>query len=211
MTNLDVFRSRLGDWAQALEILSFESEKTYGHQETVDIEEGTCALAIAVLKQDTVYLPDQLSLIVTDPSGRRTIEGEEDEDRFAVFYRGYLTALVVRNPVVGPWTLEVDTGGSAFALNLTAFKSRAAVPGGPGGPGPTLRCRACKMTTKGLAMAIIAAVTAGAIAAIPHALIAAVAAYLGIGAAAAAAFISSVLGDTADQIAEKLCKAVRLC
>lgn len=47
--------------------------------------------------------------------------------------------------------------------------------------------------------------------ALPAALIASVAAYLGVGTVIAAAFISSVLGDTVDMIAEKLCKRVKLC
>ena len=47
--------------------------------------------------------------------------------------------------------------------------------------------------------------------AFPQAVIAAVASFLGAGAAVAAAFISSVVGDTVDTVAEKLCKMVGLC
>jgi hypothetical protein len=45
----------------------------------------------------------------------------------------------------------------------------------------------------------------------PAALISAVAAYLGVGAVVAGAFIASVIGDTADIIAEKLCRKIGLC
>jgi hypothetical protein len=64
------------------------------------------------------------------------------------------------------------------------------------------------MVAKALAVSIVAA---AALPAIPHALIVAVAAYLGVGAVVAGAFIGSVVGDTANVIAEKLCKRVGLC
>src|SRR5262249_22966029 len=91
------------------------------------------------------------------------------------------------------------------AVNLTAFH----VGGSSKQPsGSTVSCRGCKMVAKGLAVAIVAAVT---LPAIPSALITAVAAYLGVGSVVAAAFIGSVVGDTADIIAETLCKRIGLC
>jgi hypothetical protein len=74
--------------------------------------------------------------------------------------------------------------------------------------GVTFSCRSCKMVAKGLALSIVAA---AALPAIPHALIIAVAAYLGVGSVIAAAFIGSVVGDTANMVAEKLCKRIGLC
>jgi hypothetical protein len=67
----------------------------------------------------------------------------------------------------------------------------------------------CKITTKALALAIVAAATSPAL---PAALITAVASYLdGTAERAAAAFVGSVLGDTADVVAEKLCTWAGLC
>ena len=79
-------------------------------------------------------------------------------------------------------------------------------------PAPPLmigfKCKACKTTAKALALSIVAVVT---LTAFPQAVIAAVASFLGAGAAVATAFISSVVGDTVDTVAEKLCKMVGLC
>lgn len=75
-------------------------------------------------------------------------------------------------------------------------------------PPPSGYCRPCKIMTKALALAIAAAAT---LPALPAALITAVASYLGVTVVVAAAFIGSVLGDTADIIAERLCMRVGLC
>jgi len=94
---------------------------------------------------------------------------------------------------------------SAFAFHPVAASSIiAAHP-----PTPSFRCRICKTTAKALALAIVAA--AGA-AILPAALLASVSAFLGgVGGLAAGAFINSVIGDTVDVVAEKLCMAVSLC
>jgi hypothetical protein len=119
------------------------------------------------------------------------------------------------------WRIDLEaTGELPLELNFMAFH-----PVGLGGSGsppvppllpaaaappppPSGYCRPCKITAKALALAIVAAAT---LPALPAALITAVASYLGVTAVVAAAFIGSVLGDTADIIAEKLCVRVGLC
>ena len=111
------------------------------------------------------------------------------------------------------WNVSVIPGAIQLpvAVNFMAFHGRGSAVSLPPlilPSGLTFKCRGCKITAKALALAIIAA---GTLAAIPSALIAAVAAYLGAGAAVAGVFIGSVLGDTADVIAEKLCKMIGMC
>lgn len=98
-----------------------------------------------------------------------------------------------------PYCLTVTHFHPDSSLIQSQIKSSPPVP---------FRCKACKSTAKALALAIVAA---AALPAIPSALITSVATFLGWGAVPAAAFIASVIGDTADAIAEKLCKKVGLC
>ena len=117
---------------------------------------------------------------------------------------------ILVNPQGHSWRVSIKQGVVPFAVSAFAFHPMAAssiVAAHP--PAPRFRCRVCKTTAKALALAIVAA--AGA-AVLPAALLASVGAFLGgIGALAAGAFINSVIGDTADVVAEKLCMAVRLC
>ena len=122
----------------------------------------------------------------------------------------------------GTWRIQVQPGETSrpFVVAFSAFAPAGfsadtppPVPpppaAGGGGGAPPLRCRVCKVTAKGLAVAIVAAV---AVQAAPAALIAAVSSFLGgVGTIAAAAFINSVVGDAADVVAEKLCRKVGLC
>lgn len=218
MSNYDVFRGRCGDWAKGLEILSdFPSEdKRY---EKIQVEEETIGLVITLLSPDSGYFlpPSEVDLIVTRPDSSQVHE-EENESCFANFAEKRLNLLVVNNPPAGSWRIDVaSTGRVAFSVNLSLFKSRSKIPGSPGrlappgGPGGPLlpHCRACKITAKGLALAIVAAAS---LATIPHALILAVGGFLGVpGTVFASAFIGSALDDSASVIAEKLCKSVRLC
>jgi hypothetical protein len=213
MSDFDVFKSYCADWAHGVEIVC-PLGVSGGHTEEVEIEKDSVGLAVAVLNPDTDRLisSEDYELIILDPD-EDVIREQDDKERFAYFYEKRLSAFVAFGPQAGRWRFEVSSNGnSPLVLGVSIFKARSRVPGSPSGP-PTFRCAACKATAKGLAMAIVAATTAAiGIAAIPHALIALVAAFLGIaGTAAAIAFISSVWGDTAKEIAEKLCKAVRLC
>lgn len=152
--------------------------------------------------------------------GRLSIEGPKevfkttDDENAYVSERGNL--FIINKPGDGLWEVRYDAGDQAIpvGINFSAFYYAGTpigpIPPSPGPPPPhgNFRCRGCKMITKALALAIVAAAS---LPAIPAALIAAVAAYLGVAVAVAAAFITSVLGDTADAIADALCKAVNLC
>lgn len=109
------------------------------------------------------------------------------------------------------WQIDLEPEGILpLELNFMGFHPAARKAGAklqmP--PTPSGHCRMCKITTKALALAIVAAAT---LPALPAALITAVASYLGVSVAIAAAFIGSVLGDTADVVAEKLCTMVGIC
>jgi hypothetical protein len=119
---------------------------------------------------------------------------------------------VILNPPPGEWEVIVNARDAApFAVHVAGLETRLVRAAGQPPIPPKLRfkCKACKVVTKGLALAIVAA--AAATAAIPAALTAAVAAFLGAAAAGAVAFINSVVGDAADEVSAKLCKAVGLC
>ena len=139
------------------------------------------------------------------------VEPQNDEQTY-VDPRGNLVIVNGKYAADSYWSVYVAPTNPPLpvAVNIMAFHGNlnAAAPPAIVVPGPTLRCRGCKITAKALALAIVAA---AALPALPAALIAAVAAYLGVGAVIAAAFIGSVIGDTADIIAEKLCKKIGLC
>lgn len=128
------------------------------------------------------------------------------------------TLLVLNRMPHTHWRIDLKAGSELpVELNFMAFhpvriggSGSPPVPPAAGAPPPPPSgyCRPCKITTKALALAIAAAAT---LPALPAALITAVASYLGVTAVVAAAFIGSVLGDTADIIAEKLCVRVGLC
>ncbi len=152
--------------------------------------------------------------------GRLELKGNDyfgqpqDNPDVYVNNQGTLAILNGKSPADSVWSITVLPGTIALpvAVNFMAFHG-GVVAASSSPPvilpsGSTFRCRGCKITAKALALAIVAAAT---LPAIPAALIAAVAAYLGVGAVIAAAFIGSVIGDTADVIAEKLCKKIGLC
>jgi hypothetical protein len=217
MSAFDVYTVRIADWAYAMEITS--PRPTDGvHEGEFVVEKGTEGLVAAVSQNDAgdPISPEDLDLQIIDPRGH-SVDSTETDTLYTVArdYEGYrqVSLLVMVNPPAGPWKVSLKSHGrTPFFVYLSVFGARTNVPGAvssstaPAIPRP--RCRVCKITARALALAIIAAAT---LPALPHALIAAVAAYLGVATVVAAAFISSVLGDTTNVIAEKLCRAVRLC
>lgn len=145
-------------------------------------------------------------LRLTDPARITQDNWPSDPDTFVSS-----RLVIVNNAIPGTWRVSAISGVIPYAVTAMGFHPQIG-PSSPPSPGPSgsspFKCRACKTTSKALALAIVAAAT---LPALPAALIASVAAYLGVGWVIAAAFISSVLGDTADMIAEKLCKRVHLC
>jgi hypothetical protein len=147
-----------------------------------------------------------------DLSGPRSWDNfDELGDQENYFYSEDKKVAIISRPTPGHWTILSHGGSVPFSVNVMVFHPEIP-PSSPPSPGSTgsspFKCKACKITTKALALSIVAA---AALSALPSALIAAVSTYLGAGAIVAGAFITSVLGDTADIIAEKLCKKVNLC
>jgi hypothetical protein len=129
------------------------------------------------------------------------LEPSSDDGRFLDQQR---SLIVLNDPRRTSFQLSlVSTPEFPIAVNFMAFHgTRSRVHPS------AIKCWTCKSAAKALALAIVAAAT---LPALPAALIAAVATWLGATALVAAAFIGSVIGDTADVIAEKLCKKVGLC
>jgi hypothetical protein len=219
MSNFDIYSLQLADWAYAMEIASpTPTGDSYEGQILVEKESSSLVIAVCQNDEGDLVAANDLELQVSDPASR-VIEATDTKDLYAVVleYEGYrqLSLLLVTDPPAGTWRISLKShGGTPFFVNVSVFGSRTTVPNPrtptvPGTPSaPRLRCRVCKTTAKALALAIIAA---AALPALPHALIGAVAGYLGVGSVVAAAFIASVLGDTANEISEKLCRAIRLC
>jgi hypothetical protein len=213
MRDFDIYSVQLAEWAHSMEIAS-RTPTGDQYEGQILIEKGSSSLVIAVCQNDEgdPVAARELELHVSDPQSV-SIESDIRDDLYAVVleYDGHkqLSLLVVTDPQPGTWLLSLKSrGGAPFFVYVSVFGSRTNVPSPTTPPAPRLRCRVCKITTKALALAIIAAAT---LPAIPHALIVAVGAYLGVGVVVATTFVSSVLGDTANEIAEKLCRAIRLC
>jgi hypothetical protein len=139
--------------------------------------------------------PLDTRLSPTDPKGIRY-----DQDTSNPLYLGINQRLLIAT-TPGTWQLTTREGQFPYAVHTMLFHPATTTP-------PSGKCRVCKITAKALALAIVAALT---LATIPHHLLLAVAAFLKVGPAVAAAFIASVVGDTASTIAEKLCTQIGLC
>jgi len=214
MEFFDMYMSWAADWAYSMEI-STELPREGKLDLPFRIEESTKALIFTASTSDDIHLPWPLGLDIdlVDPKGRRFKEAVDDSKLFVQLKYEQPSLVVLIEPQAGDLSLNLSSDGRfPFAVNMAAYKNLSATQtakAAVGGPGqPPLKCRACKATSKALALGIVAAAT---LPTIPSALITAVAAYLGVGAVVAAAFIASVLGDTASLIAEKLCKAIGLC
>jgi hypothetical protein len=132
----------------------------------------------------------------------------DDGDPTHFFSQDGQIAILV-HPNGRSWTAYIEQGTVPFSVSAFAFHPAVLAIDSAAAMTPSSKCRFCKTVSKALAVAIVAA--AGA-AVLPAALLASVGAFLGgIGTVAAAAFINSVIGDTADVVAEKLCLAIRLC
>lgn len=207
-----IYRAVDNDWATHMELVI--NEPDVGSTEYVDLETRTdhpIEFLIATVSTPEGRCPAYLDaeIEILDSNGLPFPPAAYG----AVSYVASPPRLFVFNQPPGrSWSIRAKGNSVPFAVSAMAFhpspalstraKRAATVAGLP------LRCRLCKSTAKALALAIVA--VAGA-AAIPAALVAAVASFLGLALVGALAFINSVLGDAADVIAEKLCKLVGLC
>ena len=208
MTDRDTHRSDFS-FGRALEVHILDGQPVE-FRETLVVPEGSDLVAFALSDSDDNPLqhPEGIrvelrSPRVTSPQPRLGYQ-EHREMRGQTL----VNALIV-NPPPGEWEIVVSSVGNApFKVHLAGLKTdlvRATVQA-PLKPG--VKCKVCKIATKALALAIVAT-TAGA--AVPAAVAAAVAAFLGVAVAGVAAFIGSLVGDGADVVSTKLCRAVRLC
>ncbi len=214
MSNYDITKGRCADWAQWLEIAS-PIPDVFEYSGEINVDEASSALILTTFASNERFQPlgHGVKIAMLDPKGWSLTNDEDSSERFIYTHDGQPHLAIITNPTPGRWTLQIySEGESAFAVNLCVFKTLASAPdvaasASASGP-PRLRCGICKSVTKALALAIVAA---GTFKLLPAALVAAVAAYLGLAKATAEAFINSVLGDGVTKIAEKLCKSIGLC
>ena len=208
MSNVEQYTSIVPDWGTAKEhVIHFPQEEE----------------AVIQYQQDHMNKTLFIMAIVTTPNGLSppylqadiSLEGprwnNEPCDEPNVYFAKDRSLAIINKPYESEWNVFARGSNVPFALHFLAFHP-AIPPNSPPSPGPSgkspFKCRACKSVAKALSLAIVAAAT---LPALPGALIAAVASYLGASIVIAAAFIASVIGDTADVISEKLCKQVGLC
>ena len=206
----EIYTSTDPDWASHIELVVHEPDESPIAPVPFSLDGDSLKFLVATISTPNGLFPPFLDakLRLSDPRGRtyqQTISSPE------IFVSTSPALVVIDNPMRGEWELSAESGIVPYAVTAMGFhpsiQSSSPPSPGPSGSSP-FKCKACKITAKALALAIVAAAS---LQALPAALIASVAAYLGVGTAIAIAFISSVLGDTADMIAEKLCKRVKLC
>jgi hypothetical protein len=211
MATVETYIAQVPDWASQVEFVVHEPTGESSRLGSFNLEpEFPPVFLVAVVSTPNGLCPPFLDASIELDDPRQQIS-QADTDEKDVFVSRDSRLIIINSPRPGRWDVGARDGVIPYAVTVMAFHP-AIRPNSPPSPGPTgaspFKCRACKITAKGLALAIVAA---AALPAIPAALIIAVNAYLGVGTVVAAAFILSVLEDTADVIAEKLCKKVGLC
>lgn len=148
--------------------------------------------------------PGSFILKVRDPRGEE-LRAAADEVRFVHCVQERPTLIVDNRPEPGCWTLEV-TNPEALKLRITVLTAGPHVP--HSSPWATFRCITCKLSVDALAVTIFFAL---AKAAIPAAILVAVAKFLGIAIELAEAFIHTLVGFSVKDIARVLCQRIGLC
>jgi hypothetical protein len=209
MPNRQHYRASDETWATSAEVVVNDPVAGEAVQLQLSVESSETSQFVVFAAstptgQLAPFLDTRLTILDSDREPLRL--GDEDP-------RNYLSPdkrmAILVNPNGRSWTASIEQGTLPFSVSAFAFHPAVlAADGAATGPSRG-RCRFCKVASKALAVAILAA--AGS-AVLPAALLASVAAFLGgIGTIAAAAFIQSVMSDTADVVAEKLCLAIGLC
>lgn len=209
MANMQLYYVTDADWASSSEMVVNDPERGQAANLRLNVESRNpvqFVLFVASTPDGKVSSNLDTRLALLDSNLIAVSERPQDSD---IFVSDDRRVAILVNPHGQSWTASIEQGLSPFAVNGLAFHPSVSALPRVGGPPPRGRCRVCKSTAKALALAIVAA--AGFTVA-PAALIASVSLFLGgVGVAAAAAFLTSVLGDTADVIANKLCERVGLC
>lgn len=210
MSALEKYLSSVPDWATSAEYVIHQPEGELDLEFTVPEQHTNYFLIVAISTPNDLIPPFlNAKFELYGPNGYYYEPGDNE----SYFFSPDKKLAVIMYPDSGQWRINSNSNGERipYSVNIMVFHPEIP-PNSPPSPGSSgsspFKCNACKITTKALALSIVAAAT---LPVLPGALIASVTAYLGVGSIVAAAFISSVLGDTADIIAEKLCKKVKLC
>ena len=209
----EIYISKVPDWATQIELVVQEPKAKEKIEPVKFSIETDCNLDFIVATISTpngLFPPFLDATLILDNLSGLSYSLPDIPPNAEVFERPPL--IIIKNPKLKDgWEISAESGSIPYAVTFMAFHPAYSAQSSPT-PGPSgalpFKCRACKSTAKGLSLAILAAAT---LPTIPASLIAVVSSYLGVGAVIATAFITSVLGDTVDVIAEKLCKRVGLC
>lgn len=218
----ETYRTHIPGWATSVEAVS-DSPLTLQESIEIDLEQPPRFL-IGVLSLPNGQQPPWLKASVSISARRLDDEtysefGLEETNNEQVFVNEGRTLFIFNQPIPTNWRISISEASVPIALNLLAFHPNDKLTSGFRWRvrwfrgwhfrGPShFKCRACKITAKALALAIVAAAT---LPTLPAALIASVSAYLGVAAIIAAQFIASVIGDAVDIITEKLCRMIGMC
>lgn len=206
----DVIYSNVYEVGRGFEITSVARSKA---TITKSIEVASGASSIILVSSIPLRMPigwgNDVSIKLTDPQEGSELKPQNDDCRYIEMHEGLqkLPRIFVANsPCSGTWTLEI-TSKERFPLEVYAAtydqSSKLNKEARP------FRCRACRMTTKALAAAVVFTATMKLA---PAALVIALSARLGdVGTDVALEFMKSVAGDSIDIVAEKLCSAIQLC
>ena len=209
MIEPEVYSAAVPDWATCMEVVVPDPTIELPVFRFASDSKNETLFVLGVISTPNGLVPPFLDARMQCDLGDNVYEKLIGDER--AFISAEQRMFVFNQPHPGKWEVSVEGGSIPFAMHLMAFHP-AIPPNSPPSAGPSgaspFKCRACKTTAKALALSIVAA---AALPALPKALLAAVAAYLGESTVIAAAFIASVIGDVADMISEKLCKRVGLC
>lgn len=215
MGSSETYTSLVPDWASQFELVVHEPNPA--QPEYIDfhfLPQFETQFIVVAASTPNGRCPSFLDaqIEIYDPNGNPLSPVPPIPRRDDQFVYSSSRLIVVNKPIVaGYWKISTHSGIVPYAVTAMAFHPQVP-PNSPPSPGPSgaspFKCRACKTTAKALSLAIVAAAT---LPALPAALLASISTYLGASTAIAVAFVTSVLNDTADVIAEKLCKSVGLC
>lgn len=222
MSAFHTFRSSIADQAYAVEVVFDPAWERNQHVSTIDVPLGVPQRGWVVAGGLATADGRPFPYLSKEEGARPRLQLLTPWERLLELDWPAISFADPSSASEGIWRVRIQPGETRvpFSVAFSTFASAGLFSGAPppappppaaGPPGgvPPFRCRACKVTAKGLAVAIVAAV---AVQTAPAALVAAVSSFLGgVGTLAAAAFINSVVGDTADVVAEKLCVWIGLC
>lgn len=198
------FLSNVPDWAIAEEHIISGEQGAYSF--TFSVLEEDKFLIVALSSLDGDYAPKEAKFRLSGPNGY-SLEPVNDDTAF-ISTNGQVA--VYNSPSAGVWQIDYEYLPDPYSIHIMTFHPS---PTAMGGLLSRHKCSICKTTTKALALAIFAGLAVyGSATALPAALLAAVAQYLGlVVSAAVTAFINSLTNDAVDTIARKLCERVNLC